>query len=224
MSPIDPSLRPSLPHALRRPTTDRGRALAPATDDAETVREAAAASDAEIAELLAILRDPSGFSVESVLKLLQLSQRRATAVTRQADKLGVDLGVGRLSEKLDSMIASTSFMSRLKSRVLIGAAFGGWTVAVVLGIWNLVAPKAREAAEVAVIAPAIEAKRVAEVAADKTDEHTARLDAIEASQSQLAASVEKLNGAVIALTSRLPDPPPVVVDVPRARKKKGLDE
>lgn len=226
--------RPSVPHHLARPTTDRQRTTDRRTQDeaeAETVREPAAAGDTQFDEMLAIIRDPSGFSVESVLKLLSHAQRYSTAATRQADKLGVDLGVGRLQEQLGSVRESIAAISqgaaerrRVREWVAIALLCVMTAGAVGQALWNWVAPRAREAAEVAVIAPAIEAKRVAEVAVDRADDHEARISKMEKSQEEILGAIEKLNGAVVMVIDRLPDPEPTRIEVPRHGKRAGLDE
>ncbi len=202
--------------------TDRQRAVARGEVEAEP------ATDPAIAELLALVREPSGVSIETLLKVLALSSRQAVIAAKQDDKLRVDMNVGQITEKLDSMVGSAT----RKRRVIHWAQVAGLVIASALAagqaLWNIVAPEARAAAEVAVIAPAIEAKRVAEVAADRADTHAARLDAIERSHSELAASVERLNGAVVALTDRLPPPPPtridVVTDASQPRPKRPKDK
>lgn len=221
--------RPSVPHAMTRPRTDRARTLATA-DDAPTVREPDAPMRAELEEMAAVLRDPAGVTVESFLKLLAISQRHASAAQRQADKLGVDLGVGRVQEEFASIRDTLVGKRRRREWAgLIGSAVGAMVSAALI-VWMIVAPRAREAAEVAVIAPAIEAKRVAVATADRTDDHEARILAMERAQEEILGAIEKLNGAVVMVIDRLPEPEPQRIEVPgaitkpRRGKKAGLDE
>ena len=63
-------------------------------------------------------------------------------------------------------------------------------------------------------APAIEAKRVASVVAETADDHEARLSKVEATQQQILAAIEKLNGAIVMVVDRLPEPEPARIEVP----------
>lgn len=221
--------RPSVPHHMRVPT-DRQRAVARGEADAEaaTVREHQFQTDPAIAELLALVREPSGVSIETLLKVLALSSRQAVIAAKQDDKLRVDLGVGQITEKLDSMVGSAVGKRRRREIVSLVGFVASAVTAAALGVWSVVAPEAREAAEVAVIAPAIEAKRVAASAVEATDDHETRLAKVEATQREILAAIEKLNGAIVMVVDRLPEPEPTRVEVPSAiakpRRKKGLDE
>lgn len=227
MSAGDHGVRPSVPHAMTRVRTDRASAVPP-IDEQETVRENV---DPALAELLALIKDPSGMSIETVLKLLITGQRHATADTRAKDKLGVDLGVGQVREDFKSVRESIIGRRRIREWIMIVALVLSVATAAGQAVWNLVAPKAREAAEVAVIAPAIEAKRVATAAVETADDHEARITKMEATQAEILGAIEKLNGAVVMVIDRLPEPPPRVIEVPahtapprRGGKKAGLDE
>lgn len=217
MTPGDQGGRPSVPHAMTRVRTDRRAAVPP--EEAETVRESV---DPAMAELLAIVRDPSGLSTESVLKLLLIGQRHATAATRQQDALGVGLGVGQMREEFQSIQGTLLGKRRRREMAyLIGFVAAG-IFAGAQWVWNTVAPEARAAAEVAVIAPAIEAKRVATVAVETTDDHEARITAMENTQKDILAAIEKLNGAVVMVVDRLPEPEPRTIEVPASTLKRRL--
>ena len=222
MSAGDQAPRPSVPHALTRVRTDRAPSVPP-IDEAETVRENV---DPALAEMLALLKDPSGMSIETVLKLLLTGQRHATASTRQADKLGVDLGVGRLQEQIGSMVASRTFVQQVKSRILGVATIVSTITALALALWTWLVPKAHEEAAAVIVAPAVAAEAKVLTMEERMDAAEKRHDETEATLSNLAASVERLNGAVVSLTDRLSDPPPheIVVPTPRRGKKAGLDE
>lgn len=197
MTPTEQPGRPTLPHAMRRPTTDRARTLPP--DDAETV-------PAELAEVLQVLRDPSGFSIESVLKLLQYGQRYATAATRQTDKLGVDLGVGKISEQLGSIQGSIAQRRRIRDWVMIAALVISAALAAGQGVWNIVAPAAhREAAEV-VLAPAVRAEAKVLTLEERVAATEQRHEETDRALRSLDASVDDLQAAVVALTKKLDTP------------------
>lgn len=203
--------RPSVPHSLRVPT-DRQRAVArgESPPDPRTIT----ISLDDVPEDLQAFARSTGLSIETLIKGFSLGAKVAVGLTRADDKLAVDLSKGKIHEHLDSIQGSIAAKRKLREWAYLAGLVVSVALAAGQGVWNIVAPKAREAAEVAVIAPAIEAKRVAEVIADKADSHAERLDAIEENQRDLAGALERLNGAVIALTSRLPDPAPTQVHVP----------
>lgn len=201
MSAGDHGARPSVPHAMTRAHTDRARTVPP--EKAETMRETV---DRELAEALAIVRDPSGFTIESVLKLLDLGQRRAVIATRQDDKLRVELEAGRVTERLDSMQASVLGQRRWHERLktyLLGVAVAG---AVGQAMWSWLAPRARDEAHATIVAPAVAAEAKVLSVEERIAANERKHDETDRVLSDLKASVERLNGAVVALASKLEEP------------------
>lgn len=224
MSGGDQGGRPSVPHHQVRVATDRQRVTAPSTAEPRTIT----ISLDEIPEDLQAFARSTGLSIETLIKGFSLGSKVAVALTRADDKLVVDLEKGKLGERLDSVVTLLGGKRRRRELVALVGFVASAVSAGIMGVWMGVAPQARADAEVAVIAPAIEAKRVAAVAVDRTDLHSAQIAALQESQGELAGAVEKLNGAVTALLARLPEPEPTRIEVPSAiakpRRKKGIDE
>lgn len=216
-----PPERPSVPHHMRVPT-DRQRAVA--RGEAESTRESRTITISldEVPEDLQAFARSTGLSVETLIKGFSLGSKIAVALTRADDKLVIDLEKGKLGEKLDSMILTAAGKKRISWWAQIIGLIIASALAAGQALWHTVEPRAREAAEVAVIAPAIEAKRVATVVSETTDDHEARLSKVEENQAEILAAIEKLNGAIVMVVDRLPPPEPTRIEVPR--RKRGIDE
>ena len=214
MSAGDHGARPSVPHAMTRVRTDRAPTIPP--DEADTKRE-------EIAV-------PQLLTVEEWKQWQRDHTDEAVKRTRADERLHFDTRLGAMESKIDDLFGTTISKRRRREVVSLVGFVASLIASGIMGIWMAVAPRAREAAEVAVIAPAIEAKRVATVAVETTDDHEERLTKVEQTQRQILGAIEKLNGAVVMVIDRLPAPEPTHIDVPapvavpRRGKKAGLDE
>lgn len=192
--------RPSVPHHLRTPT-DRNRTVAP--DDAPTV--------------------PQLLTVEEWKQWERDRTNEAVRTTREDTKLHLDTRLGLLESKLDGIMSRSDVRIGRTASLWRLVAIAGIACSGVMGTMMATCANSYERARVDAIEPAVEAKHTASQAIDLTAQHENRLGDIEQRTSELAAAVEKLNGAVIALTSRLPEPEPTHLSVPAsgAKPRKG---
>lgn len=97
----------------------------------------------------------------------------------------------------------------------------GIAASITMGTMMASCMNAYHAARVDAVEPAARAEQKATDANDLAKDHASRLDEIESTQKVLASAVERLNGAVVALTIKLADEPERI-DVPAPpRPRKG---
>lgn len=216
------SERPSLPHSLRRPgarerTPTAPRApVVPASDDGNgggTIGDAER-ERIENEQISAILRDPAGLSVDGILKLMTIGQRRAVIAAKQDDRLAVDLRVGAVDSRLATISASINAITGRFHRsvrfwrllAVVATAFASATAALAASCKTVY-----EQAHADVEAPAIRAEQKTDELERRVSENERRHDATDAALQSMRDALDANTRAVLGIAAKLDQPTEVRV-------------
>lgn len=185
---------------------------------------AADRDEAEATTIAALLRDPAGLSVESILRLLEITQRRAVIAAKQDVKLSVDTKMGSVESTVGTLVSKIQDISGVMERKLklwrtIGVIATASAV-IVATIAATVRDVYREAhSEVA--APAQRAELKADELERRVAESERRHDDVDRAISELRGAVEANTKAVLGIASKLDQPhvQPEPAPAPRARPR-----
>lgn len=142
----------------------------------------------------------------------------------------VDLAIAKAGQNFHLQVQRALSLQQSQSMEWANRATRWWKAAAGIGIaasltmgtMMATCMNAYQSARVDAIEPATRAEQSATDATSRVDEHADRLASIEENQNKLGAAVEKLNGAVLALMTKMdPDPHLITVPAAAARPRRG---
>lgn len=197
---------PSVPYHLRRQT-------GPQASVGDRERE-----EQESAAIAAILREPAGLTVDGILRLLDITQRRAVIAAKQDDKLMVDLRVGAIESTLKTISASITGITgkfaksiRFWRIVSTAAIVAATAIGAAAGAFRKASIGTAHAEDPSVAAMTPEAGELGSKLEERLADSERRHDATDAALQQLRDALEANTRAVLGIAARLETPEQVRV-------------